>query len=64
MATALATGLVAAVLVVAPRAQQTRAASAAVAPSFKVDPSWPQEMPNQWIMGAVTGVFVDAKGHV
>src|ERR1700681_3863396 len=34
------------------------------APSFKVDPSWPLEMPNHWIMGAVTGVFVDAKQHV
>jgi DNA-binding beta-propeller fold protein YncE len=34
------------------------------APTFRVDPSWPQEMPKQWIMGAVTGVFVDAKGHV
>src|SRR5205809_1582836 len=34
------------------------------APSFKVDPAWPQEMPNRWIMGAVTGVFVDAKQHV
>src|SRR3954471_22766073 len=34
------------------------------APSFKVDPAWPQEMPNHWIMGAVTGVFVDAKQHV
>ena len=34
------------------------------APSFKVDPTWPLEMPNHWIMGAVTGVFVDAKQHV
>ena len=33
-------------------------------PSFKVDPSWPLEMPNKWILGAVTGVFVDAKQHV
>ena len=34
------------------------------APRFQVDPSWPLEMPNHWIMGAVTGVFVDAKQHV
>ena len=33
-------------------------------PTFKVDPNWPQEMPNHWIMGAVTGVFVDSKQHV
>jgi DNA-binding beta-propeller fold protein YncE len=38
--------------------------SAQNAPAFKVDPSWPQEMPNHWLMGAVTGVFVDAKQHV
>jgi DNA-binding beta-propeller fold protein YncE len=37
---------------------------ASAVPSFKVDPSWPLEMPNHWIMGAVTGVFVDAKQHV
>src|SRR4051794_27717564 len=34
------------------------------APVFKVDPTWPLEMPNKWILGAVTGVFVDAKQHV
>jgi hypothetical protein len=34
------------------------------APAFKVDPSWPLDMPNHWIMGAVTGVFVDARQHV
>ncbi len=33
-------------------------------PSFSVDPSWPLEMPNLWIMGAVTSVFVDAQDHV
>lgn len=45
-----------------PAAEQAK--PAANAPVFKVDPSWPQEMPNHWIMGAVTGVFVDAKQHV
>ena len=34
------------------------------APTFAVDPSWPHEMPNLWIMGSVTGVFVDAQDHV
>ncbi len=33
-------------------------------PTFTVDPSWPHEMPNDWIMGAVTAVFVDAQDHV
>ena len=29
-----------------PAAEQTKAK----APTFKVDPTWPQEMPNHWIM--------------
>ncbi len=33
-------------------------------PTFEVDPTWPREMPNLWIMGAVTSVFVDADDHV
>ena len=33
-------------------------------PSFAVDPGWPREMPDLWIMGSVTGVFVDASDHV
>ena len=34
------------------------------APRFQVDPAWPLELPNNWILGSVTGVFVDAKQHV
>ena len=33
-------------------------------PSFRVDPSWPQELPELWILGSITGVFVDARDHV
>lgn len=33
-------------------------------PAFAVDPGWPNEMPDLWIMGSVTGVFVDARDHV
>ncbi len=33
-------------------------------PVFSVDPTWPLELPNNWILGAVTGVFVDAQDHV
>ncbi len=54
--TRIATALLVCVLAPSLLAQQV--------PSFKVDPAWPQEMPNHWIMGAVTGVFVDAKQHV
>jgi len=34
------------------------------APVFRVDPTWPRELPNNWILGSVTGVFVDAQDHV
>ena len=33
-------------------------------PAFSVDPTWPLEMPNSWIMGSVTAVFVDSSDHV
>ncbi len=39
-------------------------AAAGGVPTFTVDPSWPLEMPNKWIMGSVTAVFVDAQDHV
>ncbi len=38
--------------------------SRSTTPTFKVDANWPQELPHNWILGAVTGVFVDAKDHV
>lgn len=39
-------------------------AAAADAPKFKVDASWPQPLPNNWIMGQASGVAVDADDHV
>jgi DNA-binding beta-propeller fold protein YncE len=40
------------------------AAATGGVPTFQADPSWPREMPNKWIMGAVTAVFVDSQDHV
>jgi DNA-binding beta-propeller fold protein YncE len=31
---------------------------------FAVDPSWPKPLPNNWILGQVSGVAVDAQDHV
>ena len=45
-------------------AGQPSSPAAPAVPTFKIDPSWPLEMPNKWILGAVTGVFVDAKQHI
>ena len=33
-------------------------------PQFKVDPFWPKPLPNNWILGQVAGVAVDAKQHI
>jgi hypothetical protein len=35
----------------------------AVAPRFEVDPFWPK-MPEQWILGQVSGITVDDRDHV
>jgi hypothetical protein len=34
------------------------------APKFKVDASWPKELPNNWIMGQVGGMAVDRHDHI
>jgi len=34
-------------------------------PSFRYDPTWPTTpLPNQWILGEIGGIDVDARGHV
>src|SRR2546427_12441163 len=39
-------------------------AGAQPAPRFKVDPSWPKQLPNNWIMGSPTGIFIDKEDHI
>ncbi|TVR56854.1 MAG: hypothetical protein EA421_02330 [Gemmatimonadales bacterium] len=34
------------------------------ASAFQVDTDWPRLLPNDWIWGPVTGLFVDARDHV
>ena len=34
------------------------------APHFAVDATWPKDMPNNWVFGSITGVFVDAKDQI
>ena len=38
--------------------------AAAEGPEFKVDASWPKQLPNQWILGQIGGITVDAQDHV
>jgi DNA-binding beta-propeller fold protein YncE len=33
-------------------------------PNFEVDPQWPKPLPNNWIIGQVSGVAVDSRDHV
>jgi hypothetical protein len=33
-------------------------------PEFTVAPSWPKPLPNNWILGQVAGIAVDAQDHV
>jgi hypothetical protein len=39
-------------------------ALAADPPQFQVDPFWPKPLPNNWILGQVAGIAVDAQDHV
>lgn len=36
----------------------------ATAPAYRVEPLWPQPLPNHWVWGSITGVAVDAQDHV
>ena len=33
-------------------------------PQFRVDPFWASELPNNWMLGQVSGVAVDEADHV
>jgi DNA-binding beta-propeller fold protein YncE len=35
-----------------------------VAPRFEVDPFWPKPLPNNWLLGHVAGIAVDAEDHI
>ena len=40
------------------------AGKSALTPAYRVDPYWPQQLPNNWILGQVGGLTVDQQGHV
>ena len=33
-------------------------------PHYKVDPNWPKQLPKNWILGGVPGMFVDKEDHI
>ena len=36
----------------------------AQSPAFRVDPFWPKPLPNNWILGQVGGMAVDAQDNI
>ena len=38
--------------------------SALQAPRFEVDPLWPKPLPNNWVLGQMIGLGIDAQDHV
>src|SRR6266849_10101613 len=36
----------------------------AESPKFQVDPTWPLTLPNNWIIGTIGGITVDAQDHI
>jgi DNA-binding beta-propeller fold protein YncE len=52
------------VSVIAGGAVRAQPRPAAGVPQFQVDPFWPKPLPNNWILGQVSGVAVDKRGHV
>jgi DNA-binding beta-propeller fold protein YncE len=43
--------------------QNARAAQAGV-PTFEPDPYWPKPLPNNWMLGQVSGIYVDSHQHI
>ena len=41
-----------------------RSRPAQAPPTYKVDASWPKQLPNNWIMGQVGGMAVDRQDHI
>src|SRR5438552_12201146 len=40
------------------------ASSTGKTPGFVVDPSWPQPLPNNWLLGQIGGLYVDHHDHI
>ncbi len=33
-------------------------------PQYKVDPTWPKELPNKWIIGEISGLYADPQDNI
>ena len=44
--------------------EQAASGDAQLVPMFEVDPLWPKNLPNHWLMGPTIGVDVDSRDHI
>jgi DNA-binding beta-propeller fold protein YncE len=50
-------------LIISTPLQQARGAQPSV-PHFEPDPYWPKPLPNNWMLGQVSGIYVDSHDHI
>src|SRR5689334_6915609 len=43
---------------------QSPTAQSPPVPQYKVDPYWPKQLPDNWLLSEVSGVAVDSRDHV
>src|SRR5580700_7719279 len=61
--TGIALLALAAALILPATFRNARAAEAGV-PHFEPDPYWPKQLPNNWMLGQVSGIYVDSHDHI
>lgn len=49
---------------VAPEQPVAAVAQTKMVPQYRVDPFWPKPLPNNWIIGEVSGIAVDSRDHI
>jgi hypothetical protein len=62
VATSVCASVIAAAAAIA--VAQAPAATRASVPVFEVDPTWPAPLPNNWVLGPVSGVGIDTRDHI
>lgn len=55
---------IAAVALVLAASGRSASSQVPAAPTFQVDPYWPKPLPNNWMLGNVVGISVDAKDNI
>ncbi|MFZ4709957.1 MAG: hypothetical protein ACOYMH_08955, partial [Zwartia sp.] len=56
--------VLAAILLNACASNGKRVEGAAAGPAYAVDPYWPKPLPNNWLIGQVSGIATDKNDHI